>query len=58
MPIDSKTSQCFIHFQLQISELYSYCTTKGGNLKKSKFKIFYKVFSIIASTCTGIQLIY
>ena len=29
-----------------------------GNLKKYKFKKFYQVFSIIASTCTGIQLIY
>ena len=27
-------------------------------LKKSKFKKFYQVFSIIASTCTGIQIIY
>ena len=26
--------------------------------KKSKFKKFYQVFSIIALTCTGIQLIY
>ena len=29
-----------------------------GNLKKYKFKKFYEVFSIITSTCTGIQLIY
>ena len=41
MPIDSKTFQCFIHSQLQISELYSNCTTWGDNLKKSKFKKFY-----------------
>ena len=30
----------------------------GDNLNKSKFTIFYQVFSIIASTCTGIKLIY
>ena len=34
MPIDSKTSQRFIHSQLQISELYSNYTTSVVNLKK------------------------
>ena len=58
MQIDSYTTQSFILSLLQFSELYSNCTTYGGNLKKSKFKKFYQVFSIIASTCTGIQLIY
>ena len=41
MPIDSYTSQCYIHSQLQISELYNNRTTQGVNLKKSKFKKFY-----------------
>ena len=58
MPIDSKTTQSFILSLLQFSELYSNCTTYGDNLKKSKFKKFYQAFSIIASTCTGIQLNY
>ena len=56
MPIDSKTFQCFIHSQLEISELYSNFTTYSDNLKNSKFKKFYQVFSIISSTCTGIHL--
>ena len=54
MQIQSLTSQSLIHSQLQISELYSNFTTYGHNLKKSKFKKNYQVFSIIASTCTGI----
>ena len=54
MPIDSYTTQSFILCLLQFSELYSNCTTYGNNLKQSKFKKFYKVFSIITSTCTGI----
>ena len=41
MPIDSNTSQCFIHSQLQISELYSNCTTEGDNFKKSKFNKYF-----------------
>ena len=44
MQIDSYTFQCFIHSQLQISELYSNCTTKGDNFQKCKFK---KVISYI-----------
>ena len=58
MPIDSWTTQSFILSILQFSELYSNCTTYGDNLKKCKFKKIYQVFSIISSTCTGIQLIY
>ena len=58
MPIDSYTTQSFVLSLLQFSELYSNCTTKRDHLKKSKFKKFYQVFSIIASTCTGILLIY
>ena len=38
MQIDSLTTQSFILSLLQFSELYSNCTTLGGNLKKSKFK--------------------
>ena len=58
MPIDSETTKCFILCLLQFSELYSNCTTYSDNLKQSKFKKFYQIFSIIASTFTGIQLIY
>ena len=57
MPIESKTTEIFIPSLLQISKLYRNCTTLVDNLKNSKFKKFYQVFSIIASTCTGIQLI-
>ena len=59
MPIDSYTSQCFILSQLQILELYSnYTCNLRWQFKQSKFKKIYQVFSIISSTCTGIQLIY
>ena len=58
MPIDSQTTQSFILCLLQFSELYRNCTTYGDNLKQYKFKKFYKVFSILASTYTGIQLNY
>ena len=54
MQIDSCTTQSFILCLLQFSELYSNCTTYGDNLKQYKFKKFYKVFSILASTYTGI----
>ena len=50
MPIDSKTSQCFIHSRLQISESYSNCPTYDDNFKKSEFKKLYPEFSIIAIT--------
>ena len=55
MLIDFQTSQCFIHSQLKISEMYSNCITSGVNLEKVQIK---KILSIIASTCTGIHLIY
>ena len=58
MPIDSYTTKSFILCLLQFSDLYRYCTTYSDNLKQSKFKKFYQIFSIIASTCAGIQLIY
>ena len=58
MPINSYTTKSFILCLLQFSELYSYCTTYSDNFKQSKFKKFYRIFSIIAYTCTGIQLIY
>ena len=40
MPIDSYTFQCYIHSQLQISELYSNCITSGVNLKSPNLKNF------------------
>ena len=41
MPIDSQTTQSFIPSLLQFLELYNNCTTYGGNLKKSKFNMYF-----------------